>query len=213
MLENKTFEQLYKDYLSGAKNFQRAMSQSFDTFKTKYASPKKSSFNKKFFDMGNVYTFQYVSTAEPDSSRPFINSRPILLSFGAIENSGIVYETGIDLIAVPFQQRLEILARVCKFFKKPLLENVKAVENGRKPDTLIPLSYKAAALILNGTGWQMAYTAFDKSKVQRASVVDFTDWVTLVTMDTRSMRGAGLRTIYEAYIKRISNPPDPMGKK
>jgi len=205
------FENTYKGFLKSSKNFKKAMQSAYENYVEKYATEKgKKETKTKYFEPGNIYSFQYLTTAEPDKSRPFINARPVILSFGAIESAGTVYETGIDLMVVPYPLRVEILARIFKYFAKPIADNTSAQENGKKMAAKINLNYNVAKKILDGTGWQIAYGTFDKTKIKGDKMYDYSDWINVTTLDTKALRGVGLRTIYDMYIKRISNPPDPM---
>jgi hypothetical protein len=203
MLGDKPFEQLYKDYLQEAKSFKRAAELSFDTYLEKYATErgKKAKPKTKYFVSGKIYTFQYLSVAVPDKKRPYINSRPVIISMGGIAVGNVVYETGIDLMVVPVPLRTEMLARIMKYFEKPIMDNVKSMLAGRADNR---------KKILDGTGWQLAYGTFDKTKIKGEKTYDYEDWPSLVALNTKGIRGAGMRTIYDMYIKRISNPPDPL---
>jgi hypothetical protein len=42
------------------------------------------------------------------------------------------------------------------------------------------------------------------------AVYDYNDWVSIVPLYTQGVEGMQIGKIYDAYIKRIMNPPDPV---
>lgn len=210
---DKKPSELWKDYLHESKGLDKAARASYDMYAKKYAKHDAENlpaekFGSKVLVPGKIYSFLYVTNERPSKDRPFIDRRPIFLSFGYVHKDKKVLETGIDLMLVPPKVRIFMLDNLYKHYKKQIQENDKSVNEGHVGKIPLKLDYKIANTIFHKLGWQQAYTAFDRSKMARISIVDYADWASLVPLETKGMQGKPTKDIYNDYIKKMTNPPE-----
>jgi len=208
-------KKLWKDYMHDAGSFDKAAKQAFDLYFTKYSHKSdlkntKEPFTDKWFIPGKIYAFLYSTKTVPSSDRPFINRRPVVLSMGQMESNGKTFEVGIDLMLVPFLVRVELLSQLHKYFGPTIDQNEKDIDSGRKGKNSIGLNYENAKKVFFKLGWQMAFQAYDKTKLGAVSIYDYKDWVSIIPLFTRGVEGTGISSVYDKYIKRITNPTDPV---
>ncbi len=157
------------------------------------------------FIPGKIYSFLYSTKNKPGKDRPTINRRPILLSMGQMVNDkGKIFEIGIDLMLVPPMVRVVILDNVYKYFKKDISENMTNLNEGRKGKKKLSLTYDVAKKVFNKTGWQLAFCTFGKENVTRPLIYDYEDWVTTISLDTKSIEGRQIKETFQIYIKKMS---------
>lgn len=205
----------WKNFLHDNKSLDNAAKESYELYLKKYAKdstefPRAENFTDRFFISGKIYSFLYTTDEKPNKDRPVIDRRPIVLSFGQIVNEADnnVYETGIDLMLVPPKIRIFILDRVFEIFKKQITENEKDQVDGRKGKRSIGLDYRKAKVILDKSGWQSAYCAFDKRNISKPVVYDYADWATLVPLDTKALQGKQLKEVFDSYVRKMNAKAD-----
>jgi hypothetical protein len=214
-MEKKPSEQ-WKDYLHEKKSLDKAADESFDLYIKKYAkedtahNPRKEKITEKFFTPGKIYSFLYVTQDRPNSKRPVIDRRPVIISLGQMvsEANNKVYEIGVDLMLVPPKVRIFILDQLYKIYKKDINENQKEINEGRKGKKALKLNYDISKKIFDNLGWQMAFSVFEKGNVARPAVYDYEDWVSVIPLYTRGLTGKQPKEVYSEYIKRMTNPPE-----
>lgn len=213
---DKNFTAQWKDHLHEMKSLNEAADASFDLYMKKYAkedtahNPRREKITEKFFTVGKIYSFLYVTQDKPNKDRPVIDRRPVILSLGQLlsPSNNKIYEIGIDLMLVPPKVRIFMLDQLFKIYKKDITENQKELNEGRKGKKALRLNYDIAKKIFDNLGWQMAFSAFEKGNVAKPAVYDYEDWVSVISLYTRGMTGKQPKEIYEAYIKKMTNPPE-----
>lgn len=205
----------WKNYLHEHQTFNKAAKAALDLYINKYSHKSnlretQEKVDDRFFIPGKIYSFLYTTKATPTKDRPFINRRPVFLSMGQLESNGTTYEVGIDLMLVPFQVRPHILDSVHKYFKKELEENESNINEGRAGKKAFKLTYESAKKVFYKLGWQMAFQTYDKQKIAATAIYDYKDWVSIIPLYTKGIEGKQPATIYEEYIKQITNPKDPV---
>lgn len=204
----------WKDYLHESKGLDKAARLSFDMYVKKYAKHTaddlpSEKFNTKILIPGKIYTFMYTTMEKPTKDRPFIDRRPIFLSFGnVITAEKKLMETGIDLMLVPPKVRIFMLDNLYKHYKKQIEDNEKTVNEGNVGKKPLKLNHKIANLIFHKLGWQQAYCAYDRNKMAKIAIIDYSDWVSLIPLQTKGIQGKPAKDIYNEYIKKMTNPSD-----
>ena len=213
---DKSFKEQWKSFLHEMKSSSKAADASFELYVNKYAKedtakhPRKEKITEKFFTVGKIYSFLYVTQDKPNKDRPVIDRRPVILSLGQLlsPSNNKIYEIGIDFMLVPPQVRIFMLDQLFKIYKKDINENQNELNGGRKGKKALKLNYDIAKKIFDNLGWQMAFSAFEKGNVAKPAVYDYEDWVSVIPLYTKGLTGKQPKEIYEAYIKKMTNAPE-----
>lgn len=200
----------WKEYLDTNHGLDGAAKASYTLWLNKYAKPKAEVEKpeekiEKFMVPGKIYTFAYISDTNVNKKN-FVDHRPILFSLGATEINKKIYETGINFNTIPPKIRVIMLDRLYKYYKSPINENEENINEGKKGKKALKLNYKICDSLFNKLGWQMSYMIYDKSKMQQTKVIDYSDWVAMIPLHTKAIRGKQINEIYNEYIKNITNP-------
>lgn len=200
----------WKDYLFEHKNFEGAAKDSYKDWTNKYIKkkgdgPKEKA--EKALVPGKIYTCLYF-TKENVSETKYVNHLPVFFSMGKVIKNGKEYETGIDLITIPFKMRMYVMDRLYKFYKATFIENYNNINDGKSGKKGIRIDYDLAKKILNKTGWEMAYVTLDRTKMTKLSIMDYEDWIITIALYTKGIRGKQINSIYSDYVKNISSPKD-----
>jgi hypothetical protein len=210
-MEKKISEQ-WKDYLKNSGSMDAAMKASFSLYKNKYTgtprenAPKEKHEAKLFFP-GRIYTFQYMTPEMPSKDRPFIDRKPVILSLGQIPKNGKIFEVGIDFNLVPHKFRIFILDKFYNMYKSSLQQNNNLVNSGKRSSVRYKIDYLVAKKIFDGTGWHLAFQTFDMQKMKEVKLIDYEDYVKMISLDTKGIQGAPIGKIFDNYITRVSTPP------
>jgi hypothetical protein len=204
----------WKEYLHEHGGMEKAAKASYDLWLHKYAKPgpnsdkPKDKLEDKYLTIGKIYTFAYISQEKLDEKKQFVDHRPVIISLGMTMVGRKVFETGIDLNAIPFKLRVFILERLHKHYKSTIHTNEENINEGKQGKKALKLNYDLCKILFDQLGWEMAYMQFDRTKMTQIKPIDYSDWISLVPLYTRAMRGKQIKEIYSEYIKQMTNPKD-----
>lgn len=202
----------WKDYLTEHGSLDKAAKASFDNWLHKYAKPKqghdepKDLFKEKLLIPGKIYTFFYLSQERVNEKKQFIDHRPVMLSLGHKEVNKKIFETGIDFNAIPFKPRIFILDHLYKHFKSTININEGNINDDKEGKKALKIDYDTCKKIFDKLGWELAFMMFERTKMGQIKVVDYDDWVSIIPLYTKSMRGKQIKDIYAEYIRNMTNP-------
>jgi hypothetical protein len=207
----ESLEKQWKEYLKENKGFSGAAKAAFENYEAKYEKPNpkfpvEEDFKTKVLVPGKIYTFTYLNDKKTSIKHPYIDLRPIFISTGRLKFEGKVLESGINLGYIPPKIRIPVLERLYKAFKTLLEINYKYISEGKQAQKTLPITYSNISSILKGTGFETAFTSYDRSKMQNIAIIDYDDWVSTIALDTKSILGAPTGEVYKEYIKGINKP-------
>lgn len=166
-----------------------------------YEKPQESTRNVNNFVPGKIYTFEYDPLHADDLD--FYDTQPIMLSLGQkLNEDGSVLQLGINLNFIPFNLRKKLLDLVFQKCRGIILDNLgdlnRDVSNSQRP---LPITYAAATLMLEGTGFEFAIRSYYRNRISKAKVVDYEDWFQVLLIDTERIIGDSIVNIYNYYNK------------
>jgi len=203
---------IWKDYLHESGGMEKAAKASYDNWLNKYAKHKqgeeepKDKFKEKLLIPGKIYTFFYLSQEKINEKTQFIDHRPVALSIGHKEINKKVFETCIDFNAIPFKPRIFILDRLFKHYKATINMNESNIDDDKEGRKALKIDYDTCKKIFDKLGWELAFMMFDRAKMGQIKPIDYDDWVSIIPLYTRSIRGKQIKDIYAEYIKNMTNP-------
>ena len=198
----------WKQYLKENRGFSGAVKKSFENYQEKYFRdsddfPREEKFSTKVFVPGKIYTFTYTSTSGPSDVNPFVDKRPVILSLGRIKIDNVLLEGGINFNVIPHEIRIAILDRLYIAYKNIIKVDEKLVETKSNPKAL-PLDYKMMNKLFEGMGTETAFQVYDRRKMKGVKIFDYSDWISVVALNTKGIVGIPLNQILGEYIERMN---------
>jgi len=191
---SKVWESFIHDCGSAKKAQKDATKTYFEKY-TKGSNAGEIEYRGEPFKAGTIYCFVYVNEKRD-------NTRPLFLSMGGFIQDHKYMETGIDLQLVPPKFREFILDRFFDVHQAQLNENEELAGKGQRTKPL-NFTWSDAVLQLGRCGWQSAATSFDRAKIRQVSIVDYSDWSSLIGMQTGAMKNTA--KTYAEYVKKAQH--------
>lgn len=208
----KVYTNIFKERLKEYRGLEGYIKESLHAWKEKYMRHREKP-EERFegrFVPGKIYSFNYKAQKSEDFSDEAVkmavvlDHRPVLLSMGTVVVGQKVLEAGINMNAVPYQMRPVILDRVYTKFGNIIRDNENNLEADKKGSRAVPLTYDTAGKLLAGTGWSMAFMAFERSYIFMPAVVDYSDWGMVMGLNTMSMQGETPGSLYKRYVQGLA---------
>lgn len=202
----------WKDYLTEHGSLEKAVKISYELWLHKYAKPDrnhdepKDRMHEKLLIPGKIYTFMYLSQEKINEKTQFIDHMPVILSLGHTEVNKKVFETGIDFNVIPFKIRVFMLEKLYKFYKNTIHLNEDNINEGKAGKKPLKIDFNTCKKLFDKLGWETAYMTFDRTKMGKIKPMDYDDWISIVPLYTKGMRGKQIKDIYEEYIKKMTKP-------
>lgn len=201
-------KQWWKQYLKDSRGFKGATKKAFDNYETRYLkddrnSPRAEDFKTKSLVPGKIYTFTY--TGDPGNNpNEFMDKRPVILSLGRTNIDRLELEGGINFNTMPHDMRLGVLDRIHSSYNRLIEVNEKNIAEGKNNPKPLPINYELSTKLFSGMGIETSFYVYDRKKMKDIKIFDYSDWISIVALNTKGIIGKPLNQIWEEYIRRMN---------
>jgi hypothetical protein len=163
---------------------------------------KPESFNGQFIP-GQIYCFRYNTKSQPDENRKFINRLPFVLVTDIKKNKqGDSILHGVDLVATPPGNRINLIGSVYDYSKEEIEKIIKAKRES-KASSALQINPSVVKEILSRRGYEASLYTFKVAAISDVCLIEYDDWKKLPYMSVALLEGSTPIEIYSDYRSKL----------